>query len=49
MGPMLAGLLLPVMSSLWLYSVAAAALAVAAAACGREPVHPAAAQAAVKQ
>jgi len=37
MGPMMAGLLLPVMSSLWLYGLAAAALAVAALACGREP------------
>lgn len=36
-GPIMAGLLLPVMSSLWLYSLAAAALAIAAAACGREP------------
>lgn len=38
MGPMLAGLLLPVMSSLWLYSLAATALALAAIACGRAPV-----------
>lgn len=38
MGPMLAGLLLPVMSSLWLYGLAATALALAAIACGREPV-----------
>ncbi|AON53919.1 MFS transporter [Herbaspirillum seropedicae] len=37
MGPMLAGLLLPVMSSLWLYSLAASALALAAIACGRAP------------
>lgn len=38
LGPMLAGLLLPVMSSLWLYGLAATALALAAIACGREPV-----------
>jgi hypothetical protein len=38
MGPMLAGLLLPVMSSLWLYSLAASALALAAIACGRQPL-----------
>ncbi|MFJ3045675.1 MFS transporter [Herbaspirillum chlorophenolicum] len=38
LGPIMAGLLLPVMSSLWLYSLAASALALAALACGREPV-----------
>ena len=43
MGPMLAGLLLPVMSSLWLYSLSATALALAAIACGRAPVPQAAA------
>ncbi|KAF1048026.1 MAG: hypothetical protein GAK35_00446 [Herbaspirillum frisingense] len=49
MGPMLAGLLLPVMSSLWLYGLAASALAIAAAACGREPAHPAAPAAPVRR
>jgi hypothetical protein len=38
MGPMMAGLLLPVMSSLWLYGLAARPpLALAAVACGRAP------------
>ncbi|MCA1325538.1 MFS transporter [Herbaspirillum sp. alder98] len=36
-GPIMAGLLLPVMSSLWIYSMAAGALALAAVACAREP------------
>lgn len=39
-GPILAGLLLPVMSSLWLYGLSASALALAALACGREPATP---------
>ncbi|WDZ94822.1 MFS transporter [Herbaspirillum sp. WKF16] len=49
MGPMLAGLLLPVMSSLWIYSISAAALALAAVACGREPAHAPAAAGPLKQ
>lgn len=36
-GPMLAGLLLPLVASVWIYGVAALMLALAAIACGRRP------------